>query len=177
MGVDPGITHMGIVILSWGTGAEKPKVEKLRLVKTPGTPEKELRRKKGRRTVDDQRRLKLQWEAMREEGEGCHAFGVEAYTVGRDMGKNAWKTALSYQGAVAFAWTLGIEPNITLPMDLKREFIGAKAGGKVQVLGQVIQEVSGLDVQLEQFPPGAWEHLSDATGHAVLALRRYLQQL
>ena len=105
--------------------------------------------------------MNLQWEALIEEAVGgIMAIGVEAYApFSGQMGQNAWKTSLSFQTVCCFARTLGLEPQVTRPDDLKREFIGKNKGGKVQVMGGLFQKVDGLAEMLEEFSPGKWEHL------------------
>ena len=126
--------------------------------------------------MDDQRRIKIQWERLRELVPGCVAVGTEVYTVGSG-GANAsgWKTALSYQASCAVAWEYGVELHVQLPADLRRGLLGTAKGGKVSVMSKLLTEISGLDKLLEEHPPGAWEHLVDAAGHALLALRKHVE--
>lgn len=179
MGVDPGIASMGVAILEWSPEAPWPKADQLKLIKTPGTPKKVLNRKatKGRVSDDDQRRVKLQYEALSELATDIVAIGAEVYTVGAGgLGGNSWKTCFSYQSVCCFAWANDIQLYVQRPDDLKRQIVGKKAGGKVQVMGKLIAEINGLDIFLEGHAPGSWEHLSDAAGHALLALRRYISE-
>jgi len=122
--------------------------------------------------------MREQWDALHyfTRGYPVHAIGVETYApqIGQ-MGRGAWKTAWSFQLACCFAWTLGITPYSQRPDDLKRFLLGKNKGGKVQVMGKVIAQIDGLGEALEEFSPGKWEHLSDAAGHAYLALDTFLR--
>ncbi len=176
MGVDPGLTKMGLVVLEMASGMEKPRLVTIRMVETPGTPAKDRKRLKMRVSHDDQRRMKLQWEALKEEAEGVVAIGVETYAPQVGLtGKNAWKTAWSFQLACCFAWTLGITPNPQRPDDLKRALLGTNKGGKVQIVGAAMDRIEGLGEALDGYSPTTWEHLADAAGHAYLAIQNYLE--
>lgn len=111
-----------------------------------------------------------QWDVLEAVALGVSAIGVESYTVGQVMGRNAWKTALSYQNVCSFARAHRIPLVISRPDDLKRRFLGSNKGGKVGVMGKVLEAVDGLAEELEAFSPTKWEHLADAVAHGLMAL-------
>lgn len=126
---------------------------------------------------DDQHRLRQQWDAlhvlgemMAEVGSPIQAVGMEAYTPFQARGGNAWKSALSYQVAAAFAWSVGVEPMVFTPGDLKRLFTGQASASKGDVGAAIQTKVAGLGDLLAQQLKGDLEHLTDAAAHGYLAL-------
>ena len=165
---------MAIAVVTKLTGEDLPVVEWVRFLETPATPEKIRKKEKIRVADDDQRRVAYQEAALSAEIErwAPEAMGIEVYSVGRSVGGNAWKTTYSYQAALTLGRCRGLTSERFLPQDLKRAFVGSNKGGKVSVMSGVLRSVSGLETHLEEYAPGKWEHLSDAAGVAILALRR-----
>lgn len=171
LGIDPGLTATGLAILT-GTPAQ-PVLENLELIKTPATPAKVKKATKTKVADDDLRRMRAQWEALQQRIIGCAALGVETYTpILGQAGRSGWKTAWSYQVAVCAAWQHGLGVYPARPQELKRFLLGSVKGGKVEVMQAVMARIPGLAVALEQYPPGVWEHLADAAGHALLVFQK-----
>lgn len=127
--------------------------------------------------TDDQRRLREQWDILSAIGQmmaaqdlPIRALGIESYTPFQARGGNAWKSGLSYQVACAFAWSLGLEPWVFTPGDLKKLFTGRLASTKGDVGAACLAKITGLQKFLAQYPQGQHEHLTDAAAHGYLAL-------
>jgi len=170
LGIDPGMASMGLaVVCRSAEGVDK--VLDGKVIETKKATKKELRNL--RMCVDDQRRMRLLSDASEEliKKYNPHVIGIEAYapTIGR-MGGNAWKVGNVMQAMVCLSWNYGYEPLIFLASDLKRTFLGKSSGSKLEVEEVLREKVLGVGDILARFPKTKQEHVTDAIGHAVLAL-------
>lgn len=168
LGVDPGFANTGLAVVEV---SPTPKLIALRFLETSKSSKKAMR--DIRVSADDQRRLRSIWDALSETIEQYHpnAIGVESYALfPGQLGGNSWKVALAYQLSVCVGWKYGVLPMVFRPDDLKRRFLGKNAGTKLAVEDVLKVLVLGFKDALLEFPKTKREHVTDAVGHAVLAL-------
>lgn len=169
LGIDPGLASIGVAILERSGGVDK--VLHLKMIQTERATKKKLRDL--RVADDDQRRVKEVWDTVDNlisvYDPSC--IGIESFTPNRGQkGGSSWKVVLVMQAMVALGWSYGYRPMLFRPEDLKRKFLGKQSGTKEDVENALREIVSDLDVHLNEHAKGKHEHLTDAIGHAVLAL-------
>lgn len=172
MGVDPGLAKIGVAVIQQTMG-QSVRLVRLDLLQTKKATKKELRHT--RMVSDDQRRLRELFDGLNsirtELNRAPVALGVEAWTpFPGKMGGNAWKTALGYQTVVVFGWSQGWNVMPFHSGDLKRCFLGKQGGTKDEVAQAMFQKVEGLEEAVQKLAKGHREHVTDAAGHAYLAL-------
>jgi Holliday junction resolvasome RuvABC endonuclease subunit len=179
MGVDPGFATMGLAILEQKMG-ERPRV----LCLSVATTAKEKKRKglkAGRVSVDDQRRITELWMALDDTVKLVarpFVFAVEAYRPFKGKGGgNAWKSAIGYGVASAYARAQGWPCMAYLPDDLKRAFMAQRSASKEEVEAALCLKIDGLREELDKIKMDQREHASDAAGHAYLALVEVMKQV
>jgi Holliday junction resolvasome RuvABC endonuclease subunit len=122
---------------------------------------------------DDQRRLREFWDGLMEiiREHQPKAVGVEGWRpFPGQMGGNAWKVGAAVQVVQCVGWACGLNPAVFLPSDIKRRFLGNKAGDKNRVGYALLQAVEGLAPIMADTAKGKHEHIYDAVGLAYLAL-------
>ena len=184
VGVDPGFATMGITILEQEQGS-RPRALLAKVVETEKLAGKRKALMETRVSTDDQRRLSELWygleESVQDPEKRPFLVGLEAYRPFKGKGGgNAWKSAIGYGLASAWARHRGWPLMVFLPDDLKRAFglggqriPGTKKRVKVskeEVEAAMCKKVDGLRELLDQLHKDDREHAADAAGHAYLAL-------
>lgn len=185
VGIDPGFTALGIVILRRTPGGIH--LVHGEVVRTLKAAQKE--RSHLRVTNDDVRRYQDLFRRVQAllVAHRPHGMGVEAYRVaprfGRKLGPGGEapqdggggggagagaKTMAVYGGIVALGTAMGMYVAPWLPNDLKKRFTGKQSSSKDEVWGAACTVVAGLQDLLGRTAKGFREHLGDAAGHAVL---------
>lgn len=179
MGIDPGYTRMGLAILEQPQEGQRLRALAVRIVKTQ--PAKKKHAGNFRVANDDQRRFTELWNGL-EDLYGLHhpyAVGVEGYNPfkrGRIGGGEAQSTISGWKAGGVFVgvqfWSLSrhLVCTVFLPSDLKKRFCGKQSASKDDVAAQLFTEVENLEALVLKVPGGMREHVTDAAGHAVLAL-------
>lgn len=168
LGIDPGFAKVGLSIVEYFSG--KVRVLATKLIIT----EKESKKVRVnlRATIDDQRRYREIYQELISFAEpfALSAIAAEAYTVTGARGGNAWKAAVVFGGICFWAMCNGIYIAPFLPLDLKSRFCDVKNASKLDVENALRKEVIGFDVEINKYSKTKREHISDATGHAILLL-------
>lgn len=170
VGIDPGWANQGMVAIRQvqGQPIQLLAVKMLHTEKDKGKKAKQLRV-----NVDDARRMRELWDGMdaflRGIG-GVNAIGVEAYAPFKAQGGNSWKSSMAYAMVHGYAHHANVVVQPFLPLDLKKAYGLAKGASKEEVGREVCNKIPGLRQALESYAEGKWEHLTDAGGHAYLAL-------
>jgi Holliday junction resolvasome RuvABC endonuclease subunit len=173
MGIDPGFASMGVAVLEHLPTGEVVAV-RVAVLETAKADKKVLQTI--RVASDDQRRLREFWDEL------SHmltlhrpaAMGVEQWSPRTGMmGGNAWKVSAAVQLSHCVGWAHGLNPIPFLPMDIKRRFLGTKAGDKNRVGYAMLQAVDGLAPLMAPEAKGKHEHIYDAVGLAYLALEEW----
>lgn len=162
---------MGTAVVELRPEEKHPRLVMLQILETKKGPKKVMRDL--RVATDDQRRLRYFWDNLHLiiAAHMPQAIGVESYAPWPgQMGGNAWKVAFAYQLAVCSGWAHGLLPMVFRPDDIKRRFLGKNAGTKGEVEAALGKLVTGFEEELAKLPKTKREHVSDAVGHAVLAI-------
>ena len=169
LGCDPGFSAMGLSVVELVAGHYV--CHKLQIVETKKADKKAMQ---GKRVADDdQRRLRLFWDAINSlfVGYDLGSISIECWRpFPGQMGGNAWKVTMAVQTAVCAGWHNQVPPMMFLPSDIKRRFLGSQKGSKLEIEYAVLQEVEGLSEHLENIPRSKHEHVCDATCLAILAI-------
>jgi len=175
MGVDPGFSALGVVILERTNLGAKPKLIHAKVIETK-KPKKKARTNL-RVTNDDERRYREIWAKLDETyGEfDPYAVGVEGFRVYQGSGA---KTMAVYGGVLFWAYTRNMYPAVFLPSDLKKRFAGKQSASKFAVEEEMYPLIDGFKATIlgrdakgkSLFPKTKREHIADAAGHAFLML-------
>jgi Holliday junction resolvasome RuvABC endonuclease subunit len=138
------------------------------LIKTKKNMGKE---KNLRVSTDDARRLELIWEQFDSVAAefDLKVVAAEVYQPFKKA-SSAWKTAMVYGLVLAWAKSRGVPFWCYLPSDLKRAFGMKASASKEEVAGALYRRVPKLGDQILAHAKTNREHLSDAAGHAYLAV-------
>lgn len=174
LGVDPGFASMGMAVLRLEEGADLPRCLHLQVVETKGTAKK-LRRNL-RVAADDLRRTRGLQEALAQviEQHEPYALAYEVYQPFRAQGGNAWKAARAEGLVQGIGMDRGLHVMGFLPMDLKIQIVGKKTASKTEVAEALRIKIAHFGDRLDVFPSTKQEHVSDAAGHALLALEELI---
>lgn len=170
MGVDPGLASMGVVVLEQ-RAQEIPLVLAATLVRTQKATKKE--RTHLRVSADDKRRYSEIWRVLWETAEqfNIHGVGVETYDTFVRQSAAAMKCAAVYGMVMGFSFARNIVAFPFRPGDLKKGVTGKLNSSKEDVRAALAGKVINLESFLQKIPEGELEHVGDAAGHALLALR------
>jgi len=128
-------------------------------------------RKSLRVTDDDARRVREIYDMADELRKRHHVnvIGVEAYM---PFGKNAsgWKAGGIYYGFMMAGRAWGIPVLPFVPQDLKRAFHKKQNVSKAAIGDTLAGKVNGLGEFVATLAKGKREHVTDAAGHAYLAI-------
>lgn len=177
VGVDPGWANHGMVALRQVQGQQ---IQLLGISLVETEKDQSVKAKHLRVSIDDGRRLRELWDGM-DAFIGplgvINSIGVEAYAPFKAQGGNSWKSSMAYTLVHGYAYHSNILVQPALPLDLKKSFGLAKGASKTEIGEALFQKIPGLhDALLEKvkgrlrYAEGKWEHLTDAAGHAYLAL-------
>lgn len=177
VGIDPGWANQGMVALRQTQG-EQIQLVGVSLLETE--KDKSAKAKHLRVSIDDGRRLRELWEGMDAFVTplgSVNSIGVEAYAPFKAQGGNSWKSSMAYALVHGYAHHRDILVQPALPLDLKKSFGLAKGASKAEIGEALFQKIPALhEALLEKvkgrlrYAEGKWEHLTDAAGHAYLAL-------
>lgn len=173
LGVDPGLASVGLSIVEYSDG--KYEILDSQLITTKKNDSKLCTNL--RACVNDQRRYREIYDQLSKFAEPypLSAVSVEAYTVSvwgkrGGSGGSAWKAAVVYGGVCFWAFCHGIYVAPFLPVDVKSRFCKTKGASKNDVETALREEVKGFSAVIDSYLKTKREHVSDATGHAVLLL-------
>lgn len=181
IGCDPGFANTGLAVVELRDGQIR-----CLAVKYVHTPASRFKRSHAVRTdADDLRRLKALFDAVAHAIDASKAtvMGIEPYKIAGDRGApgrlarraggNAWKTTKSEGICVAAAFARGLQVYAHLPVELKLGICGYAQASKLAVERAILQSVPGAAkaVLRADLAPKNREHVFDAIGHAVLALK------
>jgi Holliday junction resolvasome RuvABC endonuclease subunit len=169
LGIDPGFACGGAVVLRQDAYGEPIRFVGGALLETKKAGKKE--RRSLRVTDDDARRVREIFrtaDALRRQHD-VNVIGVESYM---PYGRNAsgWKAGGVYYGFIMLggAWRIPVLPFV--PQDLKRAFHDDHDVSKEAIGRTLAAKVEGLGVFIEKHAKSKREHLTDAAGHAYLAV-------
>ena len=168
LGIDPGLASVGLAIVEFSEG--KYRILDSKLIITKKNDSKLCTNL--RACVNDQRRYREIYDQLTKFAEPypLSAISAETYTVTGARGGNAWKAAVVYGGVCFWAYCSGIYISPFLPADLKNRFCKTKSASKNAVEEVLREEVVGFNTEIGKYPKTKREHVSDATGHAILLL-------
>ena len=172
MGIDPGLASTGMAIVE-KRGTELT-LKILAMVETKKATKKELR--STRVSGDDQRRIREYWNIGLQlvQQHNVQTIGVESYApIPGQAGGGSWKTAQVYQAMICLGWSTGTFVVPFRPGDIKSRFLGKNSGTKIEVQTVIESIVPGMSATMDRYKQGKHEHLSDAVGHAILAVEEF----
>lgn len=171
MGIDPGLSSQGVVVLRQKTKTAPPEIAHAAVTKTEKLAGKK-RKRDLRVSADDQRRF----------GELLGGLNAAVKTLGRSrlnavcievyaarMGSG--KAALAYGGASFWAQDHGYIVLPAVPQDVKRGICGKVSASKQDVEDRLRELIPGLQAELDKLPKTQREHLADAAAHALIGLQ------
>jgi len=181
IGIDPGFRNTGIAVVELDGDALQCLAVKY--VETP--PEPKRRAHLIRTNADDLARMQQLHAAVVAAiaRSGPHCMGIETYKVagargagGRKAavaGGNAWKTTIAYGVACAAGYAAGLTIYAHDPVELKAAVAGYVQADKKAVEAAILKIVPGVADAVARAGVTASnrEHVFDAVGHALLALR------
>lgn len=169
MGIDPGFTSQGVVVLSQETTGATIQLMYAEVTRTAKTPKK-IRRDL-RVSADDQRRFQeLAAGLERAFKHKPTAMCIETYAPFKAQGGGAWKASAAYGGASFWGIAKGLLVMPFLPQDVKKAMTGKRSSSKQEVENVLRDRIKGLPEFLETIPKGQREHAVDAAGHAMLGI-------
>lgn len=170
MGVDPGLAHLGLAIVS-----ETPEGH-LRIVHTDCiSTEKDSKTAGLRVSDDDTRRLVTLHKGVLEAlfNYKPTLVGLETYVPLAGKGGNgAFKVATVYGLVHGLATSANRPVYAATPQDIRLAFLGKRTGTKTEVEAALHKHCAGIDKALAAYPKSLREHVVDAIAHAILALDR-----
>lgn len=179
VGVDPGLANTGLALVE-----ETPNNYRCLGVRYVKTKANKRRAHNVRTDTDDLERMGVIQDALSralEKGQP-HCAGIETYIIAGDKrasglakkaGGNAWKVSIVY-GHCCATLRLGklcIYPHA--PGELKMTIAGYPQASKKAIEESILDVVEGAEdaMQRAEVLSGEREHVFDAIGHAILALR------
>ena len=165
---------MGISVLKEGSRKGMSTSEELRVVTTRKLTSFEQQALGYTKAQDDVRRYGMIHSALEEVYEKYRpvCMGIESYSVFENKGNNAWKTTMVYGGVIFWALSKRMQIFPFFPMDLRREFFLGKSGTKNDVQRMVSKLIPNFEKLISGIAKGKQEHAADATGYALMAMRR-----
>ena len=188
IGVDPGFRNTGLSVIEYDLETRALRCVAVRFVETPPAPARKAHLI--RTDADDIQRVAAAYDALARAVERARpvAMGVETYKLVGDRkagskmaqaGGNSFKTLYMYAAAMIAAHTHQIRIYAQHPYELKLSMCGFVQASKEEVEAAIVKNVPGYleAVARENVADAKREHVADATGHAVLALRTHLDLL
>lgn len=100
--------------------------------------------------------------------------GVEFYMPYPGRGQAGWKVGMCYGMALGLCKAARVPLYAQLPIDVKYGVAGVKTASKGDIIARIEQAMPSMRAFLHQTTPSRHEHIADAAGHALLALRSHL---
>lgn len=169
LGFDSGLANLGLTVVSATPSPERYVCLHAEFLATKKADKKA--RQKIRVSVDDAQRLEVIYDRIAELATQykVHGIAAEAFTPNPNQrGVGAWKAAMAYALALAFARSRNLAFMTNLPADIKRPFGGTISATKEAVAEALCARVEGFATQLNKIAKGNREHVSDAGAHGVL---------
>jgi Holliday junction resolvasome RuvABC endonuclease subunit len=169
MGLDCGIAATGLAIVR-GPVESPTMLYGQTIVTRPMTLSME------RKSFDDTRRLGAIAKTIEViVKEFCpHAAGLEFYMPYPGRGRASWKVGMCYGLALGLCQALNVPVYAQLPIDVKYGVAGVKTAGKADIIARILHAMPSMKTFLNQTTPARREHIADAAGHALLAMRSRL---
>ena len=189
LGIDPGFRNTGLAVVELDG-----QVLRCIAVKYVGTPPAAKRKAHLLRTnADDLDRMRVLHEAVAQaiERGQVHCVGIETYKIAGGRGKgnarggpkskfaqaggNAWKTIIAYGVSTAAAYQANLRVYAHDPFELKAGVVGYVQASKQAVEDAILAVLPGAAEAVERadIKDKDREHVFDAMGHALLALRAH----
>lgn len=169
LGIDCGFSRTGLAVVRGPV--EAPKMLYGMCIRSKADKNKDVRR-----SHDDTRRLNIISagieSAIVEFAPDCG--GVEFYLPYPGRGSGSWKVAMCYGLTVGICKSHRIPVFAQLPIDVKFGVTGTKTSSKGTILRGIEAAMPSLRPFLDAYAPLYHEHIADAAGHALLALRSHL---
>ena len=169
LGLDCGLGSTGLAIVRGPVDAPTMLYGQTILTKpAKGTAE--------RKSFDDTRRLGIIGEnVMIIMREFCpHAAGLEFFMPYPGRGKGSWKVGMCYGLALGLCRAMTVPVYAQLPIDVKYGVAGVKTAGTAESTARILEAMPSMGVYLSRTSPSRQEHIADAAGHALLAMRSLL---
>ena len=168
IGIDCGFQHIGVAVIQ-GTVLQPTMIFGDAILTKP-QHHKDLRR-----SEDDVRRLNEMQDRVAAVVERLkpHVAGLESYAPFVSQSKYAWRTSMCFGLLWAVCRAARVRVYTQLPIDVKLAVCGQRTASKEDVIDAIRKNVASVDAYLLKFPSGRHEHICDAAGHAMVAMRGY----
>jgi len=169
LGIDPGLAHVGLALVSGGDQGDRPyvvlRVGYLKTTKGDGPV-----------TGDDLRRYREIRDGVEPWMQPADVLGIEVYTArGRQSAGSATKTGAVYGMILGVAWDRIRSVHAMHPQQTRARLGLRQGADKAAVQGKVCLLVTGATEALAATPRGQREHVGDAIALALCALLQEAQ--